>query len=69
MKNVACHIGKQRMLHHQATTAAPDSDPEGTQDGNKQDTHHQALSHCSLPQPSTLRIFRMGKNRALALDN
>ena len=40
-KNVACPISKQRLLRpssHSATAASPVVHPEGTQDGEKQDT-------------------------------
>ena len=61
MKNVACHISKQRMLRP--------SSQEGAQDGDKQAAHCQAISHCSNPQLCILRALRMEKHRILALDS
>ena len=68
MKYIACRISKQRMLqpssHH--IIAAPMVSPEGTQDGDKQAAHCQALRYCRHPQLCTLRGFRMEKSRRLA---
>ena len=54
---------------YQASTVVPSGEPEGTQDENKQDAHHQAPSHCSHPKRHTPRGSRMGNNRMLALDS
>ena len=50
MKNIACHISKQRMLqpssHH--VTAIPMLSPEGPQDRNIMPI---IIRHCSQPHP------------------
>ena len=51
--------------NHQASSLYS---PEGTQDGDKQAVHLQVNSHCSWPQPCTLKGLRMEKSRRLALD-
>ena len=68
MKNVPCHISKQRMLQPSShrIIATPMVSPAGTQDGDKWAAHCQALSHCSHPQLCTLRTLRMVKSRILA---
>ena len=72
MKNIACHISKQRMLwpssHH--VTAMSMVSPEGTQDRNRMPTiKPSATAATPVPQQGTLRRLRMRKHRILALDS
>jgi len=52
-----------------ATTATQAESLEGIQDGDTLAACCQALSRCSHPQMCTLRRFRVGKDRLLALDS
>ena len=68
MKNIACHICKQRPPLQPTQTVIP----EETQDGDKQTAPHQALSHCCHPQVPPLpppKGLRKGKKRILTPDS
>ena len=68
MKNIACHISKQRVLqqssHH--VRAALMVSPEGTLDRNITPPAIQSLDTVVTPQQYTLRRLRMRENRILA---
>ena len=72
MRNIACHISKQRMLqpssHHIAASLMVE--PWGHSRW-KQVAHHQAVSCCSQPPPPwcTLWRLRMRTHRVLAPDS
>ena len=70
MKNIACHIGKQRMWqpssHH--ITATLMVSPEGTQDGNMMPTI-KSSDTAATPQRSTARKLKVRKHRILAPES
>ena len=70
MKNIACHISKQRMLQPSSRhmTAALKVSPEGTQDRNRM----PAIKSSDIVAPlqlCTLKKLRMRKHRILAPDS
>ena len=68
MKNVACHISKQRML--QLSTfhiTAPIMSREGIKDAEKLAFRYQAPSHCCYLEWYTLRGLQVGKKQKIGL--